>query len=259
MSPIKHILIKHQQGMDELVPYVIQTLQDVMNCFPQYKDKFPIINLGNWESPSARIQQNGITRLTPYQSVDWYLKRAQQQAIRDGRWQSGRQLHIGQILSDLSQDPYFTQMPQWGIMLVKNDLYATAPNGKLLNYCLGCTHPNAFSVISTYRFVDKFHRLNLENFLTCVQHEFGHILGLTEGNRPNTTELLGPHCTRPKCVMQQRLNGDLTDITQERLKHKARHLTPFCPDCITQGQKHLAQLCGQIPPNSPRRLPNGGR
>lgn len=47
MPTIKNIFIVLQEGMEALVPYVKSALNDVMNCFPQYKEYFPIINLGN--------------------------------------------------------------------------------------------------------------------------------------------------------------------------------------------------------------------
>lgn len=107
---------------------------------------------------------------------------------------------------------------------------------------MGVTYPDSFSVISTNRFLNRNNRLNLNNFLSTVQHEFGHIIRLTEGNHPNIEQSLRPHCTNPNCIMQQRLSGDSSDVTEIRMNRKAMGLPPICSDCISQGRKTLFKL-----------------
>ena len=103
--------------------------------------------------------------------------------------------------------------------------------------------------------------MDIDNFQTTVQHEFGHILRLTEGDHPNIEESLGPHCTDPNCVMQQRFTGDMSDITERRLSRKEQGLPPICSDCITQGRRTLFKLYAkhekQFGPNTAN--PNTGR
>ena len=264
MTKIKDIFIFHQKGMDPLVPYVKGAINDVMNCFAQYKQFFPITNLGNWQSENAYAYHNGGRVLKAYESIEWYLERAKQRAIQEGRWQTTGQVNVEQMMFDLSNDPYFQQIPQWGIYLTTYDLYG----GAATNFCVGITHPNAFSVLSTRRFLDHNNHLNLNDFLTTVQHEFGHIIRLTEGNHPNVEYALGPHCKNSECIMQQRMSGDFSDVTENRLKRKAAGLPPICPDCMLQGRKALFRLYaahenGHHPnapfgPHGPHN-PNGGR
>ena len=113
MSTIKNILIFHQKGMEPIIPYVTDAIEEVMDCFPQYKCYFPIRNLGNWQSEHAYIREGNTLHLRPYESVNWYLARAKQKAIQEGRWQTRGQINVDQITEDLSYDPYFTKIPQW--------------------------------------------------------------------------------------------------------------------------------------------------
>lgn len=235
---IRNIFIIHQRGMEHLVPYVKAALNDVMDCFSQYKQYFPIINLGNWKSKNPYVWQNGRFELSPYESFEWYLDRAKQRSIQEERWQRTGQINIEQMAQDLWSDPYRKQIPQWSIHLTNYDLYGGAAQG----FCLGYTLPDAFSIISTNRFLNRNNPMGLENFLTTVQHEFGHILGVTEGDRPNTYESLGIHCSTRGCIMQQRENGDVSDLTQARLQRKALGKPTLCPHCITQGRKNLFKL-----------------
>ena len=257
MAVIKNILIFHQQGLEVLVPYMVEAISEVMNCFPQYKDMFPIKNMGNWASPNARMVHEGHNYLCPYESIEWYIERAKERATREGRWPDRGQISIDQMFNDLNEDPYFKRIPQWGIYLTKHDLYGGGAN----RFCLGCTRPDGFSVISIRRLLDRQNHLNLENFQTVVQHEFGHILRLTEGDRPNTRYYLGEHCTDPNCIMQQREDGDFSDVTERRLERKAKGLPPICPDCIIQGRQMLSGLCAayerKFNPNTPGH--GGGR
>lgn len=258
MPTIKNIFIIHQEGMESLVPYVESALNEVMNCFPHYKEYFPITNLGNWKSDYAYARRNGALFLQPYESMEWYLERAKRKAIEEGRFQSRGQINAERMFKDLQNDPYRDQIPQWSINLTMHDLYAGAAS----NFCLGITHPDAYSIISTSRFaINNRSQMGLENFLTVVQHEFGHILRVTEGGRPNVYESLGEHCSTPGCIMQQRLNGDFTDLTIARLERKARGKPPICSCCMAQGRKNLFRLYAQNerrdnPDNFPG--PNGG-
>lgn len=256
MPTIKNILIFHQQGLEALVPYTASAINNVMSCFPGYQNMFPIRNMGNWASSNAYYTENGHTYLRPYESMEWYLERAKMRAMAEGRWPNRGQISVSQMLNDLSQDPYFRQIPQWGIYLTKHDLYGDGANG----FCLGCTHPDAFTVISTHRFLNG-NEFDLKAFQTVVKHEFGHIIRLTEGNRPNVYESLGPHCMDSNCMMQQRLNGDFSDIATKTERRKERGLPPMCPDCLRQGQRNLFQIYAAHERGSNPSIPNpsGGR
>lgn len=73
-------------------------------------------------------------------------------------------------------------------------------------------------------------------------HEFGHVIGLTYEGRPNSADIYGTHCTDEDglCIMQQRVDGDFSDITRARLGAKAYGIPPICNDCIKAGEKFFA-------------------
>ena len=255
MQKIKDIYITCEKGLELVAPIAKDAIQEIMNCFPAFKEAYPITILGNWKSEHSRTARNGNIILEPYESTDWYIGRAAQQSlsderasgikIKDGIIKVDGQISIDALYNDLSNDPYAKKIPQIQILLTKHDLYGTQRNGRLLNFCLGVSEENAFSVISTARFIKPNGRFDQEGFKTVVMHEFGHAIGLTRRGRKNTYEQLGSHCADENCIMQQQMNGDFSEITRRRLIFKAHGLPPICPDCITEGEKffrnHLAK------------------
>ncbi|MBR1601113.1 MAG: hypothetical protein IJ677_05990 [Alphaproteobacteria bacterium] len=231
---IRNIFILYEKGMESLRPHIENAVGQMMDCFPQYKGNYPIKTLGNWQSEKAKKNlPNGNVLLEPWESVEWYIGRAKLKAMEQGRWQTRGQISINQLWEDLSSDPYCKKIPQWSILVTKHDLYADG-----LNFCLGVSKENAFSIISTARFVDGNNRFDVEGFKTVVMHEFGHLIGLTHEGRVNTSEQLGSHCTNDGCIMQQRMDGDFSDITRIRLVAKQQYgLPPICSDCIDSGEK----------------------
>lgn len=239
MSRIKDIYITHEKGLELLAPYVQEAVEDLMGAFPAHKNDYPIKNLGNWQSAQARTCRNGSVILNPYESIDWYIERAKLRASAEGRWESRRQISIDQLYYDLEQDKYARQIPQLSLLITSKDLYGTAPDGRLLNFCLGVSKEDAFSIISVRRFLDENNRLDIEGFKTVVMHEFGHVLGLTGNGRVNSHECLGAHCLNDGCIMQQRLDGDFREITRVRLARKMRGQPPICSDCIREGNRYF--------------------
>ena len=240
--PVKDILIMHEKGMEALVPHVADAVNDVLSSFSGNRHLFQIKNMGNWMSKNAHIYKNGEFLLKPYESVEWYLSRAKEAAEKEGRWYNKKQLNASQLIFDLTSGPSCKRMPGWRILMTHHDLYGQDQRGRPLNFCFGLSCENALSIVSTHRFIDGNNRLLLENFKTLVQHEFGHILGLTVPGRINTYELLGPHCQNDQCVMQQQMSGNLAEMTEARLSRKHAGLSPICPDCINQGKKNLSRL-----------------
>ena len=81
-----------------------------------------------------------------------------------------------------------------------------------------------------------------ENFKTVLMHEFGHVIGLTYEGRENSADIYGTHCTDEDglCIMQQRVDGNFSDITRARLALKRENLPPICSDCIKAGNRFFA-------------------
>lgn len=247
MPTIRNIFLLYEKGLEPLGPHIKSAVQEMMDCFPEHKADYPITLLGNWRSEKYTYTNHyGGTNLRPYESVDWYIERARQAAAHEGRWQTRGQISATQLCQDLTDDPYRSQIPQWSVLITKHDLYGHTLNqfGQMqrLNYCLGISHENKFSIISTARFLNPDNSLNIEGFKTVVMHEFGHLIGLTREGRVNTNEELGSHCTNTGCIMQQRMNGDFSYLTRFRLEAKRLYgLPPICGDCIDEGKKFFAR------------------
>lgn len=269
-NTIKNIYITTEKGLDLVGPIVVDAISEVMNTFPEYKQFFPIINLGNWKDEGYKTARNGRIILEPYKSVDWYIERAKLAATLDedvttrqpngaiartNRWNGKKQIKIDQLLQDLSADPYAKNIPQLPILITKQDLYGSYGN-RLLNFCLGVSDEDSPMIVSVARFLDERGQLDVEGFKTVVMHEFGHTIGLTREGRVNTNENLGAHCMDAGCIMQQESSGDFTKITNERLKRKRRGQPPICADCIEEGYKFFSR---QMYKHIQRQQNNGGR
>jgi len=222
MPIIKTIHVCYEEGLDVLAPYIKEALEDVMACFPRYKDKYPIKILGNWYNKEG-----------PHESVGWYIKNAKKRAITEGRM---NQISTDQYMEDMASDPWVKKIPQWQILITKQDLY-----GHGVNWCLGRSEEDQGCIVSTARFLRE-NEFDLEDFKTVLMHEFGHIISLTNEQRVHTEEQAGPHCTNTGCIMQQRMDGNFKDITQIRLAAKRLYgLPPICQDCINEGNKFFAR------------------
>ena len=247
MPTIKNILIVYEKGLEPLGVHIKSAVDEMMDCFPQHKADYPVTLLGDWRSKEyAYINQRGNMILRPYESIEWYIENARLRAAREGRWQTKKQISIDQLCKDLTDDPYRAQIPQWSVLVTKHDLYGTTIDDfgrpRKLNYCLGVSHENQFSIISTARFLDAYSRLDIEGFKTVVMHEFGHLIGLTKEGRVNTNEELGSHCTNDGCIMQQRMDCDYSFLTRFRLEAKRLYgLPPICGDCIDEGNRFFAR------------------
>ena len=237
MAVVRNIFVLYEEGLEALAPHIEETVDEIMSCFPEHQDDYPIKILGNWKNKEyKRVNEKGQEFLLPFESLDWYIARAKHRSKNEERFQKTGQISVNQLCEDLAADPYTKKIPQWSILITRHDLYATG-----LNYCLGISEENKFAIVSVARFIDEDNKLDLENFKTVLMHEFGHLIGLTNKKRVNTEELLGAHCTNDGCIMQQRMNGDFTDLTKARLKKKHLGKPPICDDCIREGRKFFVR------------------
>ena len=237
---VKQIYITHEKGLEVLAPYIEAAIAEVMDSFPsskRYREYFPVTNVGDWKGGGYIFERNGTQFYEPYKSVQWYIERAKQKAIEQGRWQERRQISIDQLYQDLSNDPYARRIPQYSILVTRHDLYGTS-GGRLLNFCNGVTREGQFCIVSTARFLDDNNRLDIDRFQTVVMHEFGHLIGLTPQGRKNSYEQLGTHCANGD-IMEQDMSGTGIAMTQNRLRRRSMGLPPICPDCIEAGSRFL--------------------
>jgi len=237
---VKDIYLTCEEGTEALMPFVQEALNEIMDCFPEYKQYFPIKNLGNWKDNGYRSISDGNICLEPYKSIQWYIERAKLKAKQQGRWQSRGQISIDQLYDDLSSDPFAKKIPQMSLLITKHDLYGTQSNGQLLNFCNGVTKEGNFAIISTARFIDENNNFDIERFNSVVMHEFGHLIGLTPNGRNNSYEQLGTHCSNGD-IMEQDMSGTGIAMTRNRLERKRRGLPPICSDCIAAGKQFFAR------------------
>lgn len=235
----RDIFIVSQDGLDPRVnAAAVEAIKDLMDCFPKYKNDYPITNLEAWKDRDYKYtDENGRICLVPYMSTKWHIEYAKIKSRQDGR---PNQLNASELLNTMKTDPTNQQIPQFTILLTKDDLY---PN-KNMNYCLGIGAEGVGCVVSAYRYSDRNGNLvDKENFKTVLMHEFGHVIGLTYTGRKNSVEMLGPHCTDKDglCIMQQRMDGDFRKITRARIEAKKIGLPPICPDCVEAGNKFFAR------------------
>ncbi len=230
----RDIYIVSQDGLDPEVNYVaVEAISEIMGFFPEYKNDYPITNLGAWKDHGYIYSQNGKLYLAPYKSTRWHIENARPDP-------NYHRLNASTLLETMQKDPTNQQIPQFTILLTKDDLYPYDKDA----YCLGIGEERIGCVVSAYRFSNQNGKLiDRENFKTVLMHEFGHVINLTYERRKNSEENLGPHCTDPDemCIMQQRSDGDFSDITRARLLAKKHNISPFCPDCMTAGNEFFKE------------------
>lgn len=234
----RDIFIVSQDGLNpEVNQIAVEAISELMACFPSYKNDYPITNLGAWKDDGYIYPKNGQLYLVPYKSTCWHIENAKRDAVNDGR---PNQLNASTLFQTMQEDPTNQEIPQFTILLTKDDLY---PN-RQMNYCLGMGDEGIGCIVSARRFSDANGNLiDRENFKTVLMHEFGHVIGLTYEGRENSADIYGTHCTDEDglCIMQQRSNGDFSDITQARLGAKAYGIPPICNDCIKAGNQFFAK------------------
>lgn len=235
---VKNIYLTCEEGCEALMPFVEEGVREMLGILPKsenYEKHFPITNLGNWKDDGYISANNGQLRLEPYKSIKWYIERAKLSAKLDGRWQENgrKQINCKQLCDDLANDPYAQKIPQYSVLITKNDLYAPG-----LNFCNGITQEGNFVIVSAARFIDENNIVDIDRFQTVVMHEVGHLLGATPKGRKNSYEQLGTHCNNGD-IMEQDMSGTAKKMTQNRLRRKQMGLPPICPDCATSMCKFL--------------------
>ena len=232
----RDIFIVSQEGLNPEVNVVaVEAIQELLTYFPHYKKDYPITDLGPWKSAEyTYVEDDGRTCYIPYASTQWHIEKARQKAQEEGH---NHQLKVDTLFETIKTDPTNIKYPQFTILLTKDDLYAeTAPG-----FCLGMGDKGIGCVMSAYRFLNNSGNfdglLGRENFKTVLMHEFGHVIGLTYDGRKNSVDNLGAHCACSRCIMQQRPDGNFTDVTLARLEENS----PICDDCIEAGEEFFAQ------------------
>lgn len=259
----KQIYIVSQKGIrPEYVAAVEDGVRDFMAMFPEYKDDYPITDLGQWRSDKALInarkymQLPASTRnlyipttdgnyLVPYESVDWSMAIAKYSAISHGRPQ---QIDATMLLNLMENDPTVAKIPQIDIHLVRDDAFAMS-NGRPNNFVYGVGQSDKGFVLSVNRFEHMYGdnpAYVQEVIKTIAIHELGHVFKATVPGRHNVSNRdgYGLHCDCPGCVMRSDTRAKPNVLTNDRLARNRNGEPPMCPECIAMAKFHFAELSG---------------
>lgn len=233
-----------------------------MDIFPDYKNDYPVSNLGNWKSSNSTINKIDYLRLSeakrnmhipttdgkylvPYASMDWTVAMAKKSAYLKNR---PNQMNASLILDLMNNDPTVQQFPQISINLVKDDIFA-ARNGQPNNFVYGLGRFDGGMVLSTHRYEQQYGNnpaAMKEVIKTIVMHELGHIFGATFTGRNNVSnnDGYGDHCKCPDCIMRTDTVAKADKLTNDRLKNKRNNKPPLCKECVAAAEIQMAQLSG---------------
>ncbi|MDD4556647.1 MAG: hypothetical protein PHE89_04910 [Alphaproteobacteria bacterium] len=259
----KNIFIVSQKGLNPSYnQWAKEAVEEFMDMFPDYKNDYPISNLGNWKSNKATINKFDYLRLpaeerklaipmtdgnylAPYESMDWTIAIAKTSAFLKDR---PNQMNASLILDLMDKDPTVQKFPQIAINLVKDDIFATT-NGEPNNFVYGLGRFDGGMVLSTHRYEQQYGNTPLamkEVIKTIVMHELGHIFGATVEGRNNVSNRdgYGQHCNCPDCIMRSDSVAKSDRLTNDRLKNKRNNKPPLCKECQAMAEAQMAQLSG---------------
>ena len=100
---VKKIVIENQRGVDpKFNLWTMEAVDEMLDLFPEFKDKFAIEALGNYKPKGSEISQDAFDNLpdndekklyirlpsgkylVPYASTDWYIERTRQLSENNG-------------------------------------------------------------------------------------------------------------------------------------------------------------------------------
>ena len=85
----RDIFIVSQDGLSPQANQIaIEAIHELMECFPIYKNDYPITNLGAWKDSGYIYPENGRVYLAPYKSTRWHIenaKRVAKDTLKRGR------------------------------------------------------------------------------------------------------------------------------------------------------------------------------
>ena len=224
---VKKIILENQTGVDpKFNLWTQEALDEMLNLFPEFKDKFEVVARGNYKPQGSEINQAAFDALTlgdekdlyvrlpsgrylvPYASTDWYIERAKMLSENNG--------FDAEIFVKLHADANDAEKP----------ITLTLVNDGFDN-CAGYGVQNLGFGISVRNFDDS----KKELFKNIVKHELGHIFRATYRGRSNIIEQGGQHCTNVDCLM------DAAPIGINHFLDK-----PFCDECMEAMRENLQQL-----------------
>ncbi len=261
MAKQKDIFIISQGGLNPAYNrWAQEAVSEFMDMFPEYKEDYPITDIGNWSGSRKMASHAEYMRapenlrslyipttsgdfLAPFESVDWSMAMAKMSAIAKGH---PNQINAGMLLDLMDHDPTVRQIPQLNINLVNEDAFAGTDNN---SFVYGLGRPDRGFVLSVYRYEQMYGdnpEYLKEVIKTIAMHELGHVFAATRQGRHNVSNRdgYGQHCDCPGCIMRTDSKAKSNELTNDRLERKRQGLPPLCPECIAMARCHFAELSG---------------
>lgn len=239
----RDVFIVSQTGVNPVYnKWAKEALQEWFTMFPDYKDRYPITDLGAWKDRKHEVDKyeyatlsknekeqclpvSGGKYLRPYKSVDWFVGNAVLNGLNRGF--RNNEICSDEFISQLNQDPTRSNFPQLNISLVQNSLKPNNNPGSP-GFIYGHSSRGVGTVIS----VGKLSEMPLKQremfFKALVMHEFTHVCSVREG-----------HCLNKDCIMED-WN---TDIVKAWQKNKADNKPPLCAECWASCGAFFAHDC----------------
>lgn len=226
----KKIVIENQKGVDpKYNTWAMEALDEMLNLFPEFKDKFEVEARGNFKPQGSEIEQADFDNLpddnakklyiklpsgkylVPHASTDWYVEQTKLLSENNG--------FDSEIMTKLRADSNAPEKPLT-IMLACDEF---AP------LCSGYGVQNLGTSITTQDMDNK------DFFKNVIKHELGHVFRATYSERSNIVEQSGQHCTNADCIMEAYGPNFETHLSQPLAK-------PFCDECIESMRENLRDL-----------------
>lgn len=225
---VKKIVIENQRGIDpKFNLWTMAAVEEMLELFPEFKDKFAIEVLGNYKPQGSEIDQTEFENLpdddekslyirlpsgkylVPHASTDWYIERTKQLSGKNG-FDSEKLVRLRLDASNR-----------------ENPLSITLVSDAFAPVCTGFGVQNLGFGIS----VKGFDESRKDLFKNIVKHEMGHVFRATYNGRDHIIEQDGQHCTNTDCLM---------DAAPINLNHPQDK--PFCGECMEAMRENLQQL-----------------
>ena len=225
---VKKIVIENQRGVDpKFNLWTMEAVDEMLDLFPEFKDKFAIEALGNYKPKGSEIGQDAFDNLpdndekklyirlpsgkylVPYASTDWYIERTRQLSENNG--------FDAEILVKLRSDAPADDQPL-NITLTFDGFTTNCTGYGVSNLGLGMS-------------VKDFDESRKELFKNIIKHEMGHVFRAAYRGRNHIIEQNGQHCANDGCLM----NAAPISINHPLIK-------PFCDECMEAMRENLQRL-----------------
>jgi|APHM01.1.fsa_nt_gi hypothetical protein len=242
------IYIQATEGVDDGYVGAVEGALDLIDR--GFDADFDYSNVSGWR-PSRSDYRGVDAEPDEFSSPEWYGK----EALGDSRDGSPRLINQDgdmQVDADrlswlLSNEPWReTHGDHVDVYITDKDLTGRGSNGEFLNYVLGGAdadnNPDSI-ILSTYRMENSQatnsyttstpHSFPEEVMHTVALHEFGHLFGAPDENRPEHTLDRGfegqAHCANNDIMQPGYSTKTLAELTADRIGTGA----VYCGDCAT--------------------------